>query len=322
MVVMRFILGGILVLTTASIAARGTLAGTAITNQASVEVIATDGSSTIVNSNIVTLNVDEILDVAISHDSSSDVVVGAGDANKPLPFTVTNKGNGSEAFLLDSNFNIGADEFDPLSPVIAFDTDANGMYDAQIDVIYIRGQNDPLLAPEASVKLLLLGSIPNTVIDTNRAFAQITATAITGHGPAGTAFSNAGATGVDAITGATTARAVAQGVYLASAVNTQFSKIQTVLDPEGGTLPISGATITYQLSAQHNGTGAIKNVSIVDAIPAGTRYLPGTLRLNNQEISDDADSDAGVFASNEIRVVLGNLQAPALNTVTFQVKID
>jgi uncharacterized repeat protein (TIGR01451 family) len=322
MVAMRFFLAGILVLVTAPIAARGTLAGTAITNQASVEVIAPDGSSTIVNSNIVTLNVDEILDVAISHDGSSDVIVGAGDINKPLPFTLTNKGNGSEAFLLDSNFAVSADEFDPLSPIVAFDIDSNGMYDAQVDVIYIRGQNDPLLAPEASIKLLLLGSIPATVLDTNRGLAQLTATAVTGYGPAGTSFSNAGATGVDAITGATTARAIAQGVYLASAVNTQFSKTQTVRDPDGGALPVSGAVITYQLSAQLNGTGAIKNVSIIDAIPAGTRYLPGTLKLNNQEISDVADTDAGVFASNEIRVVLGNLLAPALNTVTFQVKID
>jgi uncharacterized repeat protein (TIGR01451 family) len=313
---------GIMVLVTASVAARGTLAGTVITNQASVEVIAADGSSTTINSNIVTLNVNEILDVAISHDSSSDTIVGAGDTNKPLPFTLTNKGNGSEAFLLESNFALSADEFDPLAPVIAFDSDSNGIYDAQVDVIYVRGQNDPVLAPEQSVKLLLLGNIPANVLDTNRGFAVLTATALTGYGPAGTSFSNAGATGVDAVTGATTARANAQGVYLATALNTQFSKTQTVRDPDGGTLPVSGATITYQLSAQLNGTGEIKNVSIVDAIPAGTQYLPGTLTLNNQAISDGADSDAGAFVSNEIRVVLGTLQAPALNTVTFQVKID
>jgi uncharacterized repeat protein (TIGR01451 family) len=311
-----------LVLITAPALARGTLAGTIITNQATVEVVAADGNQSTINSNIVALNVNEIIDVAISRDSASDVLVLAGEQNKPLQFTLTNKGNGEEAFILDPNFNLTSDQYDPNTPIIIFDIDGNGQYDPQIDAIYVRGQNEPVLAPEASIKLLLLGSIPTSALDTHKGYAELTATASTGHGAAGTLFSNAGTTGVDALIGATTARAIAQGVYLVSTVDTQFTKTQIVTDPAGGNIPMSGAIITYQLSAIVNGSGEIQNASIVDAIPSGTTYLQGSLKLNAADVTDTSDNDAGSYANNEIRVTLGNVRAPALNTVTFQVKIN
>jgi uncharacterized repeat protein (TIGR01451 family) len=311
-----------LVLITAPSVARGTLAGTIITNQATVEIVAVDGTQSSINSNTVAINVNEIIDVAISRDSSSDVLVIAGEQNKPLQFTLTNKGNGEEVFVLDPNFNLTSDEYDPLSPIIVFDTDGNGQYDPQIDSVYVRGQNDPTLAPEASIKLLLLGSIPTNTLDTNKGYAELMATASTGHGVAGTLFSNAGMSGVDALIGSTTARAMAQGTYLVSTVDPQITKTQIVADPSGGNIPISGAIITYQLLAKVNGSGEIQNVAIVDAIPFGTTYLQGSLKLNATDITDISDNDAGSYANNEIRVNLGTVRAPALNTVTFQVKIN
>ncbi len=69
----------------------------------------------------------------------------------------------------------------------------------------------------------------------------------------------------------------------------------TVQDPFGGTEPVPGARITYQIVVNATGTGSAANSVIDDAIPAFTTFVPGSLRLNAVALSDAADADAGEF---------------------------
>ena len=137
----------------------GTVAGTDIDNTAQVSY-EVGGNPVTENSNTLTVTVAEILDVDVTLQSPQ-MVVTPGDSNQELLFTVTNVGNGSEAFGLIINSVIAGDDFDPTpaTPSIYFDTDGSGDLSPG-DTPYNPGVNDPILAPDASVDILLANDIP------------------------------------------------------------------------------------------------------------------------------------------------------------------
>jgi len=81
----------------------------------------------------------------------------------------------------------------------------------------------------------------------------------------------------------------------------------------------------HSLKAALHSAGAVvaaTDAVIADAIPAGTIYVPGSLKLDGAAVSDTGDGDAGVFDGQRVSVRLGNVASPAVRTVSFQVRID
>src|SRR3954452_9517293 len=153
--------------------AAGTPAGTSIQNTAQVSYSV--GSSTLTaTSNTSTIQVAERLDAVLTL-ASATVQVSPGAIAKALVFTLTNTGNGSERFNLTAlSAGVLNDDFDPTlaSPAIYFDSDNSGDFSGG-DVAYNAGVNDPLLAADASVRLLVINNIPNTVVNGNRGRSQL-----------------------------------------------------------------------------------------------------------------------------------------------------
>ncbi|MCI0435696.1 MAG: hypothetical protein L0271_18925, partial [Gemmatimonadetes bacterium] len=145
---------------------------------------------------------------------------------------------------------------------------------------------------------------------------------VTGSGAPGTTFPGQGTGGVDAVVGATTATADAQGTYVVSQVQTTLVKSQTVLDPFGGSNPVQDAVVTYTLTMTLSGADALTGARISDAIPADTTYVTGSLQLNGAPLSDGLDGDVGHFTGSEIQVDLGTLAPPSTQIVVFQVRIN
>src|SRR5687768_17563695 len=85
--------------------AAGTPAGTNITNTATATYSGPDGSELSVNSNAVTLRVDEVLDVTVASADTGEVGASSGATNQILKFTLTNGGDGPEAFVLAAEAN-------------------------------------------------------------------------------------------------------------------------------------------------------------------------------------------------------------------------
>ncbi|MFE6495255.1 hypothetical protein [Streptomyces sp. NPDC057748] len=73
-----------------------------------------------------------------------------------------------------------------------------------------------------------------------------------------------------------------------------------------------GDVITYRITALNEGGGAAEALTVTDAIPAGTTYLPGSLRIvsgpNAGPKTDRAGDDQAYFDSegNEVVFLLGN----------------
>lgn len=305
--------------------ALGTVAGTNIQNVAEVSY-SIAGTPITTSSNTSSVIVAEILDVDVTTLTTSAPVT-PGSTQEELVLRVTNTGNGAETFTLVRNSNVATDDFDPTPSTtsIYFDTDDSGDL-SPADLAYVPGSNDPVLAPDASVVVLLVHDIPSSVTDGQRGRAELTARANTGTGTPGTLFAGAGASGVDAVAGTNGGERRAEGEYLVASVQLSAVKSQSVVDQFNGTRPIPGARINYRIDVSVNGAGTATTVVLTDDIPTNTTYVSGSLRLNSAVLTDGADADAGQFSTaptSQVRIDLGDLSAASgTQVLEFAVTIN
>lgn len=305
-----------------------TPAGTAIQNTA--EVTYTVGTTTLTEtSNTTTVTVLELLDVAVTVNSSTRIVT-PGATQEELVFTVTNTGNGTETFSLAAASALAGDQFDPLpsATFIYFDNDSSGDLNAG-DTPYAGGADDPVLTHTgagSSVQVIVVNDIPSGLVSGDRGRSQLIASARTGTGAAGDVIGGQGDGGIDAVVGTTGADAEAFGEYLIEALQLSAVKSQVIADPFGKSLPVPGATITYRVVITPSGTGTANAVSFADAIPQHTTYVPGSLRLNTVVQNDSGGADAGEYTTTpapRVTVDLGTLTgASGAQTIEFAVTID
>ena len=305
-----------------SAAAAGTAAGTTISNTATASYTDPGGNTQTANSNQVNIKVDELLDVTVATADPGPVSVTPGATNQVLTFTVTNTGNGSEAFDLTATSAVGGDQFDPATTSIVIDTNNNGVYDAGVDTVYTTGSNALTLAPDQSQRIFVLSTIPGGSADLDRGFLDLTAAARTGNGSAGTIFAGQGQGGGDAVVGNTGADGTDRGIYVVQNASMTFLKSASVLDPFGGSKSVPGSVITYTLVATISGTGSLANLAIGDTVPANTTYQAGSMTFQGNGMTDVADADAGAFTGNAVSVQLGTVAGGQTRTVTFKVRIN
>ena len=315
------LLAGIAFAVTASPAfARGTLAGTSIENTA-VATFDGPGGSVQVPSNQVTVLVDELIDPVVEGNDPGDVVALPGATAAVQSFTLTNNGNGPEAFALTAVHNNGGDEFDPTANSIVIDSNGNGVYDEGVDTVYVPGTNDPMLDPDESVVVFVLSDIPSAVTDGDRGQVTLVAESVTGTGAPGTSFTGAGEGGGNAVLGTSGGTDEDDGFFVISSAAIALLKSATITDPFGGNTAVPGSIITYTLTANATGSGSVTGVVITDAIPTGTVYEPASITLSGAALTDASGDDAGTFSGTGIAVDLGTVTGGSSQTVTFQVKI-
>lgn len=268
-------------------------AGTTISNVARLQVGGAGDRA--IESNRVDLTVGEVLDVALTR-------TGEPVAGDSVAVTVENRGNGAERFAITASGRTVR--------LVAHDVDGDGRFDTARDVVLADGRT-PVLASGARLALLVAFEPEATP-----GVATIVATAATGSGAPGTVFAGQGDGGGDAVVGVSHAAA-------------RLEIAAPVADPDAPTLAktqsvagaaVRGAVITYSLAARF--TAPTTAARVHDAIPAGTAYVPGSLRLDAIAISDAADGDAGGFDGGAIDVTLGDIAAPVTRTVQFQVRIQ
>jgi uncharacterized repeat protein (TIGR01451 family) len=118
--------------------------------------------------------------------------------------------------------------------------------------------------------------------------------------------------------------------------NLAASLTKTVVDLNGAALD-PGDILEYSISFKNTGQDIATKVFVIDPIPAGTTFLPGSLKVvagaNAGAKSDAADTDQAEFSSALNRVVFrlgagasgvnGGSFAPGdSTTITFQVKVN
>ena len=286
-----------------------TAAGPSIANTATL-TFTIDGTAKAVTSNTVTLQAAEILNVTIAADRATVATRGTGTV--AVGFVVANGGNGQEDFVLAASSGSPAVATDRL----AIDSDGDGVYTAATDQALAPGAAVPLASGQ-TVRVFVL--VDGAQIGTGTTITA-RATARTGSGTAGTVFPATGDAGSDAIVGATGATASAASQLVPDAGLPTLTKTQSVRAPDGSARAVPGSVITYQLVASF--PGATRGVVMDDPVPAGTAYVPGSLRLDDAVLSDAADGDGGTATAAAIRVALGDVPGAGTRTIQFRVKIQ
>lgn len=298
--------------------ATGVRAGTLIENTASASYN-TGGPTLSVDSNTVTIRVDETLDVAVAWQDAGDVPI-TGTA--VLTFSVTNTGNGQEAFDLTANPAVGGNDFDATIDNLAIDTNGNGVYDAGVDALLANGALSPLVDPDDSITVFVLVTSPSGITDGDTSQIDLLAEAATGTGTPGTTFAGAGEGGGDAVVGSSGADDNALGSLIASIASVSLVKSAVIVDPFGGSEAVPGATVTYTIVASVVGSGSAQSLIVIDSFPADTTYVAGSLTLESVSLTDTADADAGESTGTGILTNIGTLAAGNSSTITFDVSID
>lgn len=305
----------------------GTPAGTVVENRAQVSATL-DGETLALSSNLVSFSVDEVLDLTLAWQDGTGVAVLPGDAARTLTFLLTNTGNGSESFVLAVDSAVAGDDFDPQNSVIHLDSNGNGSFEPGTDLPY-DATDPPLLAADQGLVIFVTSDIPTSAGDGDSGIVRLTATAATGSGAPGAAFPTA----PPSIVGASGGTASATGSYVVSSAVVTLTKSAQVSDPDGGSEPVTGATITYTVLVEVAGEGTALALTVADPIPANTSYIPDSLRLMTggaiKVLTDAAgDGDEGALledppgsGSYRAEFALGDL-ANTTRTVTFQVTID
>lgn len=270
------------------------------------------GSTRTGQSNRVDVRVDELIRFSVTPVPAC----GAPQGMTVIAFRITNTGNGFEDFIPGQPEVVEGTGF-TVSGIFA-DTNRNGCYDPGIDQLIPPGGRTPRIGPGEAATVFVVGSGGSGPIRIRLLFVPGTGSGGAGLGDGGgwaVMPRNGGGNGDGGVIGDSSTLAAAP-------MSAALVKSQTVRAQDGSATPRSGATVTYTIEGRFTGIGMAADAVIADAIPAGTIYVPGSLKLDGAAVSDTGDGDAGVFDGQRVSIRLGNVVAPAVRTVSFQVRID
>ena len=289
----------VLFLATSLSFAAGTPAGTAITNFATGDFKDLMGNLLPeVTSNTVTTIVSQVAGVDVNPPTAALNLEANSSVNYPA--TITNAGNGDDAF--DLTYTVSG-ETGTFTVEIYHDIDGNGVIDGLDAIVSTTGT----LVADASFDLVI------KVTDVT------TGGAIDGDQPV--------------ITGEATSTfdptVFATGVYTTT-VTAASVEITMGSTPDS---PQPGEVITYSVCLDNSGTVDAVNPIVTAPIPANTTYVPGSIKIGSstdyasgtvQTDADDVDdeSDFGVTALNTITVGTDDVAGGATICVMYQVVIN
>jgi uncharacterized repeat protein (TIGR01451 family) len=300
-------------------AAAGVAAGSSIENTATATYSVGTATES-VDSNTVSILVDELLDVTVNSLDAGNVTLGSSGA--VLSFEISNVGNGPEAFDLTIDPARTGDDFDPAVVQIAYDSNGNGTYDAGVDTVLPVGGSTPSIDADETLRIFVVTQLAGSPGDGDTAEVRLTAAAATGTGSPGTLFAGQGEGGGDAVVGVGTAEDFDDGTLAASLNTVSLVKSAAIADPFGGTEAVPGARVTYTLVASVAGSATVSGLTVADPIPAGTTYDANSLTLESAPLTDAAGDDAGEADAAGISVDLGTVAGGESRTIRFTVTID
>jgi len=300
----------------ASAAPAATTAGTVIRNQASATYTDADGRSVSVTSNLVETTVGQVAGLELESDQT---LRGVGGQRVRFAHRVRNTGNGDDRILLSVS-NAAGDSIDLSNLAVYADADADGVPDTETPI-----EGTAWLGSGEAFGIVVAGTVPVAALDGDTAFVTVLA------------ISQFDASRVAMVTDT-----LVVGTGAAIAV-TKSIEMRRGLSPSG--------PWTVTLRYENTGTAAAGDVTLIDTLPPGMRYVPGsgvwsgsTVPLSDADPGDvhvgigssvrycayhpsctglaEAESDADADSTNQVTAVF-DLVAPGLGgSLSFDVSID
>lgn len=324
---MKKILSLILGLFSTATVFASTIAGSTISNQASIEYsVGTSTVKSVTQSNVSTFVVNELIDVQLIWVDASQIAVNSPDSKKVLTFKLTNTGNGSQKYNLTANNNVGGGNFTPIINGVYIYVE-NGLNSGlQLDGAYKDKEYNPNevveIGPGEYKNIYLVYDIPNSLNISSKGFSQLNAvsntTGVSSAQKAGTIIQGvqSGNNTIDVILGHSLGKAQAVGNYIVSGLIVKHEKtVVSITDTSGGNIIMSGSEVVYQIKIDLSGTGIAKALIITDVLPPELTYISNSMTLNGSPISDSN------INNGNISLVLGDQNAGQSFTLQFKTKI-
>src|SRR5438874_13598938 len=257
-------------------------AGTVISNRAEATYTDDTGSSYEAVTETVTVTVMHVATIVVTPDETESSDTVAPHDQVARLFRVCNAGNNSDT-ITPTKFDLTA----PASLVaLYFDNDGSGtLSDGDVPITLIETASSTL-AQRGCIGVL-------AIINTNDIATQSTLTmTLMAHSNATNAINgHAEDTG-------TIINVVGLGARLTDPADTNLAPSKTI---NGATQAVveTGGTFSYVISFRNSGDTPARNVLMEDKLASALEYVPASLQLNDQGISDAIDADAGSFRSEE-----------------------
>ena len=143
------------------------------------------------------------------------------------------------------------------------------------------------------ITVFVVADIPVGLVDGNIADIDLSVDSNTATGAPGTVVVGGGDGGTDAVVGSSNGTDSATESYLVSDVLVSLFKSVSILDPFGGSDPVTGATITYSIDVTVTGGSTASSVIISDPIPVNTTYVSSSMALGGVPLTDAVDAFDG-----------------------------
>jgi len=326
--------------------AAGTVAGTTVTNTATVNYSVNAVAQPALTANAAFV-VDRRIDLTLTRVPVTYVDVTPGTSGNAIPFTLTNTSNAPLNFALAAaNAGTdpfgGADSFDPSANTVFVDGNGNGTYQAGTDT----ATTVDTLAPDTSITVFLVSTIPGGQASGSIAVVTMTATGreTTANG-GGALTQDAGADvaatmqtvfadGAGTTDAARDAAFSATGAFRVLGANVTVAKTETIIsDPVNGTTNpkhIPGAIVEYNVTVTNLASSAVAatSVTLTDVMPGNVTFQPDTyasgqgIQVGGSPVTNAADADAGTFAANTVTVTIASLAPGASTVITFRVAVQ
>jgi trimeric autotransporter adhesin len=288
-------------------------AGTPIGNQASATYTDLDGNAQpSVQSNTVVTKVAQVASFTLTAGATK--ITGPG-GTVYFPHTLTNTGNGTDTFDLSVANNTGG-SYDFTGVTLYADANGDGLPD-NFTPLSVSATTGPI-APGGTYKFVAVSVVPITANPGET--DAMTVTAI------GNALAAAGAVPPYTLAAAQTNT---DTVNISAGAVVSATKSMSALTGADGSGPYT-ITLTYT----NSGNAIAPTVLLVDTLPAGMAYVPGSGRWstsgpatpltdNTAAPADPAGMtyDFNVTAANRVTATISNLPQGVSGTVSFQVTI-
>ncbi len=328
--------------------ADGTLAGSSITNSATIAYNVGGVAQPGITSNTDSFVVDRRINLIVVESGTATTTVVPGQASAATTFTLQNTSNAILDFALTSTQTVGGtaahggtDSFDVTAVTIYRDTNSNDIYDAGTDtaVTFIDE-----LAIDATVTLFVVANVPTGLATGAVANVRLTATGLEGgavasQGAALTQTVGANTSAMDTVfadaAGVTDAARDAahsdDDDYTVQTATLTLSKSSRVISNlvEGTTNPklIPGAIVEYCINVTNASGGAsATSVSISDILPANVTFVTGSILINGTVTGSTCNPDGGAgdgtFSGTTVSGTLATVAAGDARTLVFRATVN
>lgn len=339
--------------------AQQTAAGTAVNNQATV-TYEVGGASASVSSNVASFVVDKKVNLAVAEVGGAPTQTANNATDQVTTFTVTNLTNAVQDFRLEADQQLvsipllGTDNFNMNNLRAFVDANGNGTYEADIDTQTFIDE----LAPEGVVTVFIVGNTPNqpgaetAIVSLNAIVAAsntagslgadlVASSILSADSP--TTVETVFADGDSLLDGLRNGQQRAFDAYrISTAVMTLAKSATTISDPVNLLLnphPIPGAVVEYCMRVNNAGPGAAANITLTDAVPANSTFVPGSISVgtpgllgacillgtsedDNDTGADETDLYGGTFDGTTVKATLPTVLAGTGMAVAFRVTVN